>query len=108
MALWFKPEDGYTVPEAEGRYIDMGMSFKKSDVQPKAHAVPKRKVKRKPNELRELVYSHVTSKWQKAIDIQANVNAAVESVRGCLEKLVACGRIESNGIRGMKQYRSKK
>ena len=107
MALWFKPQDGYVVPEVEGRYVDMGMSFKR-DCEVKAHVVPRNRPKRKANELRELVFSHVKPKWQSAQEIASEIDAAKESVRGCLEMLVKLGRIECFGQYRNKQYRNTK
>ena len=100
---------GYGVPKSQGkgRYIDMGMSFKKGDVE--AKHVPVRTVpRRKPGELMEMVYQQVTNKWQGAQDICTKVNAAAESTRNALENLTKLGRIESNGIKGFKRYRRAK
>lgn len=101
MSLWYR---GYSVPKAKGRYIDMGMAFKKDEVE--AKYVPVKKVpRRKSGELMELIFEHVTPKWQGAKDICTQVDAAVESTRTVLEKLTKLGRIESNGFKGFKQYR---
>lgn len=105
MALWFKPEDGYVVPEAKGRYIDMGMAFKRGEAESKKHTVTPNRPKRKAGELLELVYSKVTTKWQNTVDISGEIDAARESVRSCLEKLTKLGRIQSFGTYKQKQYR---
>lgn len=101
MGLWYK---GYSVPEAKGRYVDMGMAFKKDDVEAK-HVQPKKVPRRRPGELMELIFEQVTPKWQGAKDICTKVDAAIETTRNVLEKLTKLGRIESNGVRGFKQYR---
>lgn len=94
----------YSVPIAKGRYVDMGMSFKKNEE--KAFAQTKsRRPKRKPGELRALVLSVVTTKWQKTQDICKNVDAAQESVRSCLDKLVRQGLVQSFGQQREKEYR---
>ena len=101
MELLYK---GYSVPEAKGRYIDMGMAFKKDDVHAK-HVQPKKVPRRRPGELTELIFEQVTPKWQGAKDICTRVDAAIETTRNVLEKLTKLGRIESNGVKGFKQYR---
>ena len=100
---------GYGVPKSQGRgrYIDMGMSFKKGDTKTK-HVVAKATPRRKSGELMEMVYQHVTHQWQGAKDIHYKIDAAVESTRNALENLTKLGRIESNGIKGFKRYRRAK
>ena len=97
---------GYGVPKSQGkgRYIDMGMSFKKGDTETK-HAIVRTTPRRKSGELMELVYQQVTYQWQGAKDIHYKVEAAVESTRSALENLTKLGRIESNGVKGFKRYR---
>ena len=102
MSVLYK---GYSVPKAKGRYVDMGMSFKKNEEGVKQHSVPKGVKRRKPGELMEMVYAQTTYKWQAAKDIHYKVDAAVESTRSALENLTKLGRIESNGVKGFKRYR---
>ena len=102
MALWYK---GYSVPKAKGRYIDMGMAFKKDDVD---FAPASKAPRRKPGVLTEMIFEQLTPKWQGAKDICTKVDAAIETTRNVLEKLTKLGRIESNGVKGFKQYRRTK
>ena len=97
----------YSVPKVEGRYVDMGMSFKKGDMEPK-RSIPSRRPKRKPGELRELVHKELTTKWESAAEIGDRVDAARESVRSCLEALTRLKLAESFGQYKDKQYRRKK
>ena len=103
MGILYK---GYEVPKAEGRYVDMGMSFKKNEMKSQG-PMPHRRPKRKPGELMELVYKHVTNKWQSTGEIGSNVDAARESVRNCLENLTKLGRVQVIGNYKEKQYRRK-
>ena len=102
MAILYK---GYSVPKAKGRYIDMGMAFKREGTEAAKHSFPSGVKRRKPGELMEMVYQYVTYQWQGAQDIHQKVEAAVESTRSALENLAKLGRIESNGIKGFKRYR---
>lgn len=109
MALWFKPQDGYVVPEAPSRYVDMGMSFKRDVVEGQKHPMPQRKAKRKPGQLRELVYSHATNNWEMTQYFVDRIpDAARESIRNCLEALVKLGQLQTFGQYKDKQYRRKK
>ena len=103
MSILYK---GYSVPESQGkgRYVDMGMSFKKNEGKAK-HEVPDRRPKRKPGELRDLVLAQVTASWQTTQDVALRVDAARESVRSCLEKLTKLGLVQSFGEYKNKQYR---
>lgn len=98
---------GRQIPEIKGRYVDMGMSFKKGD-----NTTPHQKVrkanKRKAGELMELTFAAVNDKWQNARDINRSVVGAVESIRNSLRILAKQGRIECNNIPGMLQYRKKR
>ena len=95
------------VPKAKGRYIDMGMSFKKGDAEAKEHVIKTKRHKRKAGELMEEVYGTMTRRWESARDVSFRVGAAVESIRNSLIKLHVEGRLECNNIPGMLQYRRK-
>lgn len=92
----------YSVPTAAGRYVDMGMSFKGTA---NASPVITRKGRCKPGELRDYVATLVSTRWQSAKDIAVLAERTPEGVRTALETLTKLGTIESNGIKGMKQYR---
>lgn len=95
---------GYSVPQAKGRYIDLGMSFKKSDGKVVKHE-PKQRARYKPGELRVRVLEVLTTKWTSPKDLAPTVCAAVESTRSALDDLTKLGAVECNGIKGMRQYR---
>lgn len=99
---------GYSVPQVKGRYIDMGMSFKKNEADNKAHAVKTRRPKRKSGELMEIVYETATHKWESARELSFRIDAAVESIRNSQVKLHRIGRLECNNIPGMLQFRKPK
>lgn len=96
---------GYSVPAVDGRYVDMGMSFKKNDDETKEHTLKTRKPKRKAGELMALVYEQTNRRWQRALDIHPKVDAAVESVRSALIKLHTKGMLECNNVPGKLKYR---
>lgn len=98
----------YKIPKANGRYIDMGMSFKKNDPEEKKHCVKTKRQRLKPGMLMEIVYNAATHKWESARDLSTRVNAAVESIRNSLIKLHNAGRLECNNIPGMLQFRKPK
>ena len=106
MSLLYK---GYSVPKSQGngRYVDMGMSFKKGDAEEK-HSMKTRRPKRKAGELMEIVFNKVTDKWQSPRLMANHIDAAVESIRNSLNKLAEQGRVECNNIPGMLQYRKKR
>jgi hypothetical protein len=97
---------GRELPKVKGRYVDMGMSFKKGEAIQTALTI-RRSAKRKPGELQEEVLQQVLPKWQSTKDIASRLSMTPEGVRNALERLVREGRIESNGIRSLKQYRRK-
>ena len=99
---------GYSVPETqgEGRYIDMGMSFKKNEKCEPIMTI-KRAVRRKPGELMELTETLLTTKWQSTKSIADKLKVHPEGVRNALERLTQMGKAESNGVKGFKQYRKK-
>ena len=96
---------GYSVPTAKGRYVDMGMSFKSGS---KPSPVITRRGRCKPGELREYIATLVNTKWQSARAIAIRAERTPEGVRSSLEALARLGQIESNNIKGMKQYRKLK
>lgn len=101
MNVLFK---NYSIPQAKGRYVDMGMSFK-SEVKGIKHMHTKRRERYKPGELRVKVLEVLTTKWTSPKDLAPLVLAAVESTRSSLDDLTEMGMVECNGIKGMKQYR---
>lgn len=108
MGILYK---GYSVPAAPSRYVDMGMSFKtltksKQTFAPSTKLT--RKARCKPGELRDYVLTLLTNKWQGTKEIAATAERAPEGVRSALEALTKLGLIESNGIKGMRQYRKLK
>lgn len=97
---------GYEVPKAKGRYIDMGMAFKKNEKCEPIMTI-KRAVRRKPGELMELTETLLTTKWQSTKSIADKLKVHPEGVRNALERLTQMGKAESNGVKGFKQYRKK-
>lgn len=105
MGILYK---GYEVPkvQGEGRYIDMGMSFKKNE-KCEPTMIIKRAVRRKPGELMGVVETLLTAKWQNTKSIADKLQVHPEGVRNALERLTQMGKAESNGVKGFKQYRKK-
>jgi len=97
---------GYEVPKAKGRYIDMGMAFKKNEKCEPIMPI-KRAVRRKPGELMGVVETLLTAKWQNTKSIADKLQVHPEGVRNALERLTQMGKAECNGIKGFKQYRKK-
>lgn len=107
MSILYK---GYSVPKTQGagRYVDMGMSFKKNEEKNKGVYASRKEARRGSGELIEEVYAQVLPRWQTPADIATRVDSNVDTIRKVLDKLTMLGRIECNGIKRFKQYRSVK